>query len=448
MMGLGRERSVTGADRHQAVFNAAEDGGMRPLHISVVTETYPPEVNGVATTLARVVEGLRAQGHTVGLVRPSQPADAREGRGAHTGPTRRPSDEGAMAGLERLVAGLPIPRYPHLRMGLPAGGVLRELWSTHRPDVVHVATEGPLGFSAVQAARTLGLPVTSDFRTNFHAYTGHYGIGWLKHPILAYLRSFHNRTAATMVPTAALASRLQAEGFERLHVVSRGVDVGRFDPARRSAALRAEWGVRDDEPVALYVGRLAAEKNLELLVRAFRTAQASAPAARLVIVGDGPMRAALQAAVPEAHFAGQRLGTDLAAHYASADLFLFPSLTETFGNVVAEAMASGLAVVSYDYAAGAELIESGLDGILVACDNEVQFQRSAAALAASAPMRRTMGQRARVRACANGWPAVLARFEGVLQQAIRGDSDGVGLDTDASGQGAAASTAPTPVWLR
>lgn len=448
IINLGRERRVTSADRHQAVVKALEDDRMRPLHISVVTETYPPEVNGVATTLARVVEGLRAQGHTVGLVRPRQPADGCQGDAARADPTRPHRGEREATGMDRLVTGLPIPRYPHLRMGLPAGRVLRDLWSVHRPDVVHVATEGPLGFSAVQAARALGLPVTSDFRTNFHAYTGHYGIGWLKQPILAYLRSFHNRTAATMVPTGALASRLHAEGFERLRVVSRGVDVGRFDPARRSEALRAEWGARDDEPVALYVGRLAAEKNLDLLVRAFRTAQASVPATRLVIVGDGPMRAALQTAVPEAHFAGQRLGTDLAAHYASADLFLFPSLTETFGNVVAEAMASGLAVVTYDYAAGAELIESGLDGILVACGNEAQFQRSAAALAASGPMRRTMGQRARVRACANGWPAVLARFEGVLQQAIRGDADGVGLGADMSGEGAVPSSTPTPVWMR
>jgi len=387
---------------------------MSPMHVSVVTETYPPEINGVATTLARLVEGLGARGHEVSLVRPRQPGDP----GSAPDAGSREADAGAERTAHWLVAGMPIPRYPHLRMGVPAGPMLRQRWANRRPDIVHVATEGPLGYSAVMAARRLGIPVTSDFRTNFDAYTGHYGLSWLRRPILAYLRHFHNRTAATTVPTEALRARLQGEGFRALHVVSRGVDVGRFDPALRSQPLREHWGVRGDGPVVLYVGRLAAEKNLELLVRSFRRLQAAVPAARLVLVGDGPLRAALEAALPEAHFAGQRRGADLAAHYASADLFLFPSLTETFGNVVAEAMASGLAVVTFDYAAGAQLIEPGVSGMLVACGNDVQFERSATALAASRATCQAMGQRARVRACANGWDAVLSKFEGVLRQAV------------------------------
>lgn len=393
--------------------------GMSSMHVSVVTETYPPEINGVATTLERVVQGLRARGHEVSLVRPRQAAE-QDGAGDGMAADMAPGPGG---GVQALVPGLPIPRYTHLRMGLPSGSLLRRLWAERRPDVVHVATEGPLGYSAVAAAHGLGIPVTSDFRTNFDAYTGHYGMAWLRRPILAYLRHFHNRTVATTVPTEALRARLQGEGFRGLQVVSRGVDVGRFDPALRSASLREHWGVRGDGPVVLYVGRLAAEKNLGLLVRSFRRLRGMVPTARLVLVGDGPMRGALQADLPDAHFAGQRRGEDLAAHYASADLFLFPSLTETFGNVVAEAMASGLAVVTFDYAAGAQLIEPGLSGMLVACDNEVQFERSAAALAASRATCQAMGQRARLRACANGWDAVLARFEGVLQRAVDGDAD-------------------------
>lgn len=385
---------------------ALEADARRPagpkLHVAVVTETYPPEVNGVALTLARVVRGLTELGHEVSLVRPRQEAEA------------------ALAHGHTLVTGLPIPQYPHLRLGLPSGALLRRLWQARRPDVVHVATEGPLGYSAVRAARRLGIPVTSDFRTNFDAYTGHYGLGWLRRPILAYLRSFHNRTAATTVPTAALQQRLRGEGFRNLLVVSRGVDVGHFDPALRSEVLRAAWQAPPDAPVVLYVGRLAAEKNLDLLVRSFRAVQAQNAAARLVVVGDGPMRPALQAQLPQAHFAGQRRGADLAAHYASADLFLFPSLTETFGNVVPEAMASGLAVVAFDCAAAAQLIEPGLSGELVACDNEAQFERSAVALAASRATRDALGARARERACASGWDAVIAAFEQVLRRAIDG----------------------------
>ena len=160
----------------------------RSLRIALVTETYPPEVNGVATTLARVVEGLHRRGHELQLVRPRQKA-------VPPGPLTPRLDE-------VLMRGLPIPRYPHLRMGLPSKRALVKLWSMARPDVVHVATEGPLGWSALQAARHLHLPVTSDFRTNFHAYSRHYGIGWLNKPIMAYLRKFHNLAACTMVPTA------------------------------------------------------------------------------------------------------------------------------------------------------------------------------------------------------------------------------------------------------
>jgi glycosyltransferase involved in cell wall biosynthesis len=409
--------------------------GQRALRICVVTETYPPEVNGVALTLARVVEGLRARGHEVTVVRPRQAAD-----GAGPG-----------ASHDVLVAGLPIPQYPHLRLGLPAGARLRALWaagSVGRPDIVHVATEGPLGASAVRAARRLALPVTSDFRTNFHAYTGHYGLAWLRRPILGYLRAFHNRTAATTVPTDALRRVLQRDGFENLAVVSRGVDVARFDPAWRNAALRQTWRVGDDDPVVLYVGRLAAEKNLQLLVRAFEAIRATRPAAHLVLVGDGPLRAKLQAQLPDAHFAGPRHGNDLAAHYASADLFVFPSLTETFGNVVAEAMASGLAVVAFDDAAAGQWIEPGRSGALVARDNEAQFVRCAVELAGSAATRRAMGQRARERSRGHGWDAVLSSFEALLHRAASSAAGGAATPAPASAPHTEPPAAPHHVRVR
>jgi len=397
----------------------------RRLRVCVVTETYPPEVNGVALTLARVVQGLQARGHEVTLVRPRQPGD---GAGCDPGAavpsntrTNTRTNAHTHTNAHTLVRGFPIPQYPHLRVGAPAAAQLQRVWTTQRPQVVHVATEGPLGESAVRAARRLGIPVTSDFRTNFHAYTRHYGLAWLRRPILGYLRWFHNRTAATTVPTAALQARLGAEGFRSLHVVSRGVDVDRFDPARRDAALRRTWQAGPETPVVLYVGRLAAEKNLGLLVRSVQAIEAAVPGARTVLVGDGPMRAALQAALPRAHFAGQRHGEDLAAHYASADLFVFPSLTETFGNVVAEAMGSALAVVAFDHAAASQLIEPGLSGALIACDNEPQFVREAVALAGSRAARETLGRRARLRARAHGWSAVLDAFEQVLHGAIERD---------------------------
>jgi glycosyltransferase involved in cell wall biosynthesis len=400
----------------------------RSLRIAVVTETYPPEVNGVSLTLARIVEGLRQRNHDIQLVRPRQAVDA-----AAAAAARGAADEPASTlPMEQvLTAGMPIPRYPHLRMGLPSGRFLKKLWSVERPDIVHIATEGPLGWSALRVASALQLPVSSDFRTNFHSYSKHYGLGWLHRPIMAYLRKFHNRTRCTMVPTAALGAELERHGFRNLEVVARGVDLAQFDPARRSEALRQSWGVGPDDLVVACVGRLAAEKNLDLLIDSFDAIAANMPSARLLLVGDGPLRETLQQRCPTAIFAGQRSGADLAAHYASADVFLFPSLTETFGNVTIEAMASGLPVVAYDYAAAAELIRPGVEGTLVPPGDREAFIRAARQLAAEdQPTRRERGIAARDRALALDWPHIVAQFEGVLEGVLRGAGQaplGVGL---------------------
>ncbi|MFO1338200.1 MAG: glycosyltransferase family 1 protein [Burkholderiaceae bacterium] len=383
----------------------------RSLRIACVSETYPPEVNGVASTMARFVEGLHRRNHDVQLIRPrqaaSQSAEAQP-RFSETPPRFH----------EVLMRGLPVPRYPNLRMGVPSKRALVKLWSTHRPDVVHIATEGPLGWSALQAALHLKLPVCSDFRTNFHAYSKHYGVGWLHRPIMAYLRKFHNRTQATMVPTEALRRALEGAGFKHVHVVKRGVDTEAFSPVFRSEALRAQWGAAPGDLVVGHVGRVAAEKNLATLSAAFEAIRRSHPRAKLVLVGDGPLRAELQQRWPDAVFAGQRVGQDLAAHYASLDLFLFPSLTETFGNVTPEAMASGLAVVAFDYAAASQVITHGASGHLVPFGDNEAFVREALAAAADPAAMRAMGLAARDTAQCLGWDGVVARFETVLQQVI------------------------------
>jgi glycosyltransferase involved in cell wall biosynthesis len=375
----------------------------RSLRIAVVTETYPPEINGVATSAAQFVEGLRRLGHQIHLVRP------RQGRGDAPG-----SDAGLSQALTR---GLAIPRYPDLKMGLPAKRVLKRLWSLHRPDVVHVVTEGPLGWSALQTAKLMGIPVVSDFRTNFHAYSRHYGIGWLKKPILGYLRKFHNRTLFTLVPTEAMRSTLVEAGFRNVEVIARGVDTRLFDPARRSQGLRTAWGAEPDTPVILHVGRLAPEKNLTALAAAFEAIRRSAPGARFVVVGDGPARAWLEERCPGIVFAGTRTGTDLAEHYASADIFLFPSLTETYGNVTVEAMASGLAVVAFDYGAAGLHIHDGWNGLLAGGEDSPAWVRLAAGLAEDPRHARVLGARAREAALELGWDRVVKRLEAVLLSA-------------------------------
>jgi glycosyltransferase involved in cell wall biosynthesis len=321
------------------------------MRIAVVTETWPPEVNGVALTLSKLVHLLSQRNHTIQLIRPRQ--DKNDSGADQTGWS------------ELLMKGLPIPHYPQLKLGLPSKKALVKAWSHKRPDLVHIATEGPLGWSALQAARVLRLPVTSDFRTNFASYSKHYGVGWLSKPIMAYLRKFHNRTACTMVPTHALKTQLQSCGFDNLRVVARGVDTQLFHPHQRSEALRQSWQADQGTIVLLSVGRLAAEKNLDLIVTTYQSLQQSGRPVRLVFAGDGPYRSALQARCPNAYFMGMCSHEKLAALYASADLFLFPSLTETFGNVTLEALASGTPVLAYDCAAATELIKDTYNGWLV-----------------------------------------------------------------------------------
>jgi glycosyltransferase involved in cell wall biosynthesis len=282
----------------------------------------------------------------------------------------------------------------------------------------------PLGWSALQAALHLQLPVCSDFRTNFHAYSRHYGIGWLHKPIMAYLRKFHNQTRCTMVPTQALRQELKANGFARLAVVGRGVDTQQFNPARRSEALRQQWGAAPGDLVVACVGRLAPEKNLDTLLMAYEAIRRADPRARLLVVGDGPMRAELQARCPLAVFAGQRHGEDLAAHYAAADLFLFPSLTETFGNVTAEAMASSLPVLAFGYAAAAQLIRTGENGVLVPFGDNPAFVQHALGLAGEPVRRRALGAQARIDVAEVSWDRIVARFEGVLSTVL---PQGLGL---------------------
>jgi len=377
----------------------------RALRIAVVTETYPPEVNGVSITTARLVEGLLARGHRIQLIRPRQ----REGDASDDTPLLH----------EVLLRGLPIPRYPHLRMGMPAGRELIGRWSVQRPDLVHIVTEGPLGWSALRAARRLRLPVCSDFRTNFHAYSRHYGVGWLHRPIVSYLRRFHNRTLCTMVPTEPLARELAGHGFRRLQVVARGVDTRRFDPARRSDALRAAWGCTGGTRVVLHVGRLAPEKNLATLADAYEAMRTAHADLRLLLVGDGPSARELRARCPEAIFAGMRHGDDLAAHYASADAFVFPSLTETYGNVVPEAMASGLPVLAYDCAAASRLIVHGHNGLLAPAGDARAFRTLALRLAGEPGAGRALGAQARATAGTLDWDRIVAQVETTFESAIR-----------------------------
>lgn len=366
------------------------------LHITLITETFAPEINGVANTLGRLCDGLRLRGHRVELVRPRQPSDA-----------------GLAADDLMLCRGWPIPGYPGLQWGQSSMHKLLRRWQRQRPDVLYIATEGPLGLSALRAARRLGITVISGFHTNFAQYTQQYGMGFMNRLLTHYLRWFHNRSKVTLVPSVSQKVALERRGFERIELLSRGVDSVLFHPSKRSQALRDSWGLSAGDIAVLHVGRLAPEKNLCLLQSSFDALRSKYPQRqlKLVIVGDGPQRAALQQQLPDAVFCGTQRGETLAEHYASGDVFLFPSLTETFGNVVLEALASGLGVVAYDEAAAGQHIRHGHNGALAMPGDEAAFIDAACWLLEDSETLRRVRLNARQHASRQGWGAIIDLFE-------------------------------------
>ena len=375
------------------------------LRIAVVTETWPPEVNGVAMTLAKLVQGLSHRNHDVQLIRPRQTK------------TDSPMSDASLE--EVLMRGMPIPRYPELKLGLPSKKTLVKTWTLRRPDVVHIATEGPLGWSALQAAKVLKLPVTSDFRTNFQSYSKHYGVGWLRKPIVAYLRKFHNATACTMVPTRELMRTLSQNGFANLKVVSRGVDTKLFNIAKRDTRLRSSWGATDDTKVLISVGRMAPEKNLDQVLKTYEALKSTGQAFKLVMVGDGPLKEQFQKRYPEIIFPGMLSQTNLAAYYASSDLFIFPSQTETFGNVTLEALASGIPVLAFDCAAARDWVQTGVNGWLVAENNPEGFAAQAVTVFNSKDLLDQITQSTRQQVVHLDWDQIAEQVESVFWDAIR-----------------------------
>ncbi|WP_104204470.1 glycosyltransferase family 4 protein [Billgrantia saliphila] len=375
------------------------------MRVCLVSETWSPDINGVAHTLDQLSQELLTRGVALQLIRPT--------------PARKTPTAARTPGIqaELRVPGCSVPGYREVRIGMPATRRILHLWRRQRPDVIYIATQGPLGWSARRAAQRLSIPVVTGWHTNFDHYCRDYGAPWLAPALMRGLRHFHNGCRTTLVPTRQQAAELARQGFQRLEVMGRGIDHKRLDPRLRSAELRRSWGVDEHRPVALHVGRLAAEKNLSLLRETLHAMRAARPDMAQVIVGDGPARRTLEKALPDVRFTGFISPEALAQHYASADLFVFPSLSETWGNVVPEAMASGLAVIAYRHAAAAELIDSGVNGVTVPAGDADAFREAAVALCQQPARYAQMGRAARQRAQACRWPAIADTFLSVLEQA-------------------------------
>lgn len=326
------------------------------MRIDFVTDTFPPDINGVAMTLGRFVDGLRANGHLVHVY--------------HT--ADRPKQKG-----ETPLPSIPLPGYKEVRMGLPGWFKLFNQWKKKRPDVVYVATETPLGLSAMQAAASLGIPVAAGFHTNFDQYLETYKLEGFKPAALAYLKNMHSKATCTFAPSPEVIDRLKEEGFEDVRLLGRGVDTELFSPTRRSPALRESWGAEEGDLVCLYVGRVSTEKNMPLSFQAYHAIKKKYPSTKMVVVGDGPEKESYVREYPDVIWAGMQRDENLAEHYASADLFLFASETETYGNVVMEALGAGILTLSYDYAAPKRFVEHGKNGFKVPLGDEAAFIKEA-----------------------------------------------------------------------
>jgi glycosyltransferase involved in cell wall biosynthesis len=327
----------------------------RAVRLALFTDTWAPQVNGVVRTLERLRAAVLARGGAIEVFT-SAPDD---GGGDDDADASAP-----VAGVHRF-SSVKFWAYEELRLAWPSAEQVESRTRVFAPTIVHAATEFGLGLAGRAASRRLRIPFVSSYHTNLTAYARYYRLGALATPGWSYLRWFHNSGARTWCPSEAIREDVAAHGFLNTRVWSRGVDATRFHPRFRSAALRAQWGADDDTLVVLYVGRLAAEKGLDVGVPALREAfrqvtEATGKRCVFVAVGDGPYAATVRAQAPDGSMLpGALTGEALSAAYASGDLFLFPSVTDTFGNVMLEAMASGLPVVGAHVGPTRELIGEG-----------------------------------------------------------------------------------------
>ena len=374
------------------------------MRVAIVTENFLPKLDGVTRTLAMLLEHLRRRGHQAILIGPE-------------GSPRR------YAGFRVFGArGLPLPFYPELRALAPPLEFGQRL-SRFRPDALHVADPMLLGAAGIGWARRVGVPIIASYHTNLAAYCAHFGFPFLQEPMWAYRRLLHNQCQATLCPSPSTVREVERRGFERVGVWPRGVDSALFSPAKRSEAWRSKFGGGATK-IILYAGRLSYEKNLGVLADAFKSLED--PDARLILVGDGPAREGLERSLDgrAVTFTGYLTGDGLATAYASADVFAFPSLTETFGQVVQEAMASGLPVVGFDAEGVRDLVTNGETGLVARAQSPSAFTEALRHALHSDQLRATLGARAHAFAATRTWESVMDRLIAIYEDAITGyDSD-------------------------
>ncbi|RKN49675.1 glycosyltransferase family 4 protein [Micromonospora endolithica] len=357
------------------------------MRIAIVTESFPPDVNGVAHSVVRAAEHLVARGHEPVVIAPAPPGSRRQDADRHPYPVIR-------------IPSVPLPRYHGFRLGVPTPGQLTGALLSHAPDVVHLASPFVLGARAATLAVRHGLPTVAVYQTDVAAYARAYRVGWGEAAAWRRLREIHNSAQRTLAPSTRAAADLIANGVRRIWLWRRGVDAERFRPTRRCADLRRTLAPGGELLVG-YVGRLAPEKRVDLLGPISRL-----PGVRVVVAGDGPDRRQLERALPDVRFLGVRHGDDLARLYASLDVFVHTGPHETFGQTIQEALASGVPVVAPASGGPVDLVESGVTGLLVPPDDGAALAAAVAGLNADGPRRTAYGVAARAAVSRRSWTGV------------------------------------------
>ncbi|MBN1782879.1 glycosyltransferase family 1 protein [bacterium] len=370
------------------------------MKVAYFTESLPPNKDGVTKTLCRLVDTLESEKIEYKFYSPVKPDESVEW-------TRK----------VRKVPSVPFALYDYYRMGLPYfEGIFQEL-DAFRPDLVHIVSQTLLGCYGLKYAHKRRLPIVSSYHTHFVQYMSYYGLDMLADVGWHYLRWFHNQCQCTYAPSPSTVAELQNEGIGSVELWQRGIELDLFSPEKRSDALRNSV-TSSGEPILLFVGRLVREKDLNDLIDANQLLKERGFRFKQVIIGDGPMRQELEQELPDAHFTGFLAGEELAVWYASSDLFVFPSTTETFGNVILEAFASGIPAVGVDKGGVADIITSGVDGMIALANNPGDFAEKIAFFLKDSNMSRHFGRDARFTAQKYRWDTINRKLLESYQQVI------------------------------
>ncbi|WP_270179660.1 glycosyltransferase family 4 protein [Alkalihalobacillus sp. CinArs1] len=364
------------------------------MKLALFTDTYYPEVNGVSKTLGRLTSYMERHSIEYKLFAPDSNNDV----------------DLFSSNIHRF-ASTKFFLYPECRMALPKLGLLRKQLQGFNPDLLHIATPFNIGLSGLHYGKKLSIPMVASYHTNFDSYLNHYHLEWSAPFIWKYLLWFHQPFSSIFVPSKDTLDRLQEKGFDQLKLWKRGVDCTQFSPSKKSNAVRERYAIKE-KYIFLFVSRLAPEKNLETLRKImWKLPQGIKDHSRWLVVGDGPSLPKFRENLPDnVTLTGYKHGEELSELYASADLFVFPSATETFGNVALESLASGTPVIAANAGGLIEVVSHNRNGVLCSPYSEADYIRSIERLLEDPTERLMMGYEGRRYALIQSWDAIFGRL--------------------------------------